>query len=174
MPILQFISGAALLAAGKKIYWFLFAVLTFLVSTALIPVLLPYLTQKTLYITAAVISGLLVILVFVVKKVAIGFGGFIGGGFLLLQIYKLLPMTASADLPETIIFVIGGVVGVLLAMLLFDLTILLLSIFTGAFLIMDLFTTNPVMHFILLILLCLLGTYLQVKWNKKSHPGIIP
>lgn len=173
MPILQFLSGAVLLTAGKKIYWFLFAVLAFLVSTAVLPVILPYLAQKTIYIAGAIMSAIIVVLVFITKKIAIGLGGFIGGGFLFLQILRYLNISSLADLPEPVIFAVGGVVGVLLSVVLFELTIVLLSIFTGSFLIMDLFSINPLMRFVFLLFLCLLGTYLQIKWKTKNESDLL-
>lgn len=129
LELVSGILGAALLVAGRKLFWLFIGVLGFITG---------------IQVTAAIwqgpdwlllVIGLIVGLIFAalatfVQALAIGAAGFLSGGYAALMLSGMLGMEVGAQ--SWIVYIIGGLIGIALVGFLFDWAIITLSSFAGA------------------------------------------
>jgi hypothetical protein len=130
IPVLSIIVGALLLLLGRKLFWLFVAALGFAVGI-----------QATQYVihdppiwialSAALVLGFAgALLALLLQKVAVAVAGFIGGGRLAVGLAAAFFI--QHDQYSAVIFIIGGIVGALLLLALFDWALILLSSVEGA------------------------------------------
>src|SRR6476660_3379151 len=133
VPIISVIVGVAILLFGRKLFWLFVAALGFAVGLEIAAYFMKEPPQWMTLVVAlgcGVIGALLAILL---QKIAIAVAGFIAGG----RIAWALAAAFYADHMHYrgITFVIGGILGALLLLALFDWVLILLSSIEGAHLI---------------------------------------
>jgi hypothetical protein len=84
--------------------------------------------------------------------------GFLGGGYLLMNIF---PSSAQQDPYSWLIFVIGGIIGMCLMVIAFDLTLITISSLLGALLIINAFHGVEGIRELLFIASVLIGIIVQ-------------
>jgi hypothetical protein len=131
-PILNVLLGIVLLAAGKKLYWLLVAVVGFVVGLALATQYVQSDPPWLIYVVALVAGILGAVFGLFVQKLAIALVGFLVGGFGASYVAGLLNITAPFN---WMAFIGGGIVGLLLVASVFDWSIYILSSWAGATLI---------------------------------------
>jgi hypothetical protein len=90
---------------------------------------------------------------------AVVFGvGFLGGGYLLLNIF---PSIVGQDSYMWLIFVVGGIVGMCLMIIIFDWTLIIISSLLGAILIVNAFKGTENMRDLLFIGIMITGILVQ-------------
>ena len=167
VPIISVIVGAAILLFGRKLFWLFVAALGFAVGLEIAAYFMKEPPQWMTLVVAlgcGVIGALLAILL---QKLAIAVAGFIAGG-------RIAWALAAAFFVEHahyrgITFVIGGILGALLLLALFDWVLILLSSVEGAHLI----TTGVVLpekgSLILFIALTVIGVIVQGSMLRGSR-----
>jgi hypothetical protein len=159
--------GMGLLLFGRKLFWFFVGALGFLGGW--------YLAthyaggeQPQLVLIIAAAAGLLgLVLAVFVKKVAILVGGFLAGGISLMTIAGMWSVTAG--LHAAIPFLVGGLIGTLLARMMFEWGLILLSSFAGAATITQTLHLADPARTPLLVLLLVVG--IVVQWRMKRGPS---
>ncbi len=135
--ILDLILGAVLLVAGRKLFWLLVGALGFVIGVTIATNF--FHGNELTMILAGLILGIIFALVAIfLESVAIGIAGFIGGGYVLMNIANMLGVDPAAPL-SWIIFVVGGVIGVILVALLFGWALITISSLAGASMIITAF-----------------------------------
>jgi len=133
IPIFSILIGVVILFFGRKLFWLCVAAIGFAAGVELAP----YLVQDPsalLSLTIALLLGIIgALLALFLQKIAIAVLGFLAGG-------KLAGAIAAAFFVHyaqhsTIIFVIGGVIGAILLLVLFDWALIVVSSLIGAHLI---------------------------------------
>ncbi len=127
--------GFTVLLAGRNIFWLFIAAIGFLFGTELAQSLL---TDRPMWMTlvAGIGMGLVgAVLAIVYERVAFGLAGFYAAVFLVIAYADKL---GFADMPAVTPYV-AGIIGALLAVLLTDWTIIVLSALTGAAVIVSVF-----------------------------------
>jgi hypothetical protein len=133
VPIVGALIGVVVLFFGRKLFWLCVAAVGFLAGIELAPHLVNE-PSPLLQLAVAIVLGLLgALLAFLLQKIAIAVVGFLAGG-------KLAGAIAAAFLVHyahysTIIFVVGGIIGAILLLVLFDWALIVVSSLIGAHLI---------------------------------------
>jgi hypothetical protein len=129
MTIVSLIAGLLLLFVGRKAFWFFLGLAGIAVAVAFLPRYFPHLGQQTLLIVsigAGILGGALA---FALTKAIVWVGGFVGGGYLGVILWQtLVPGPAF----PWVAGIVAGVLGMLVARLLFESVLVLASSAMGA------------------------------------------
>ena len=166
VPIISVVVGVAILFFGRKLFWLFVAALGFAVGLEIAAYFTKEPPQWMMLLVAlgcGVIGALLAILL---QKLAIALAGFIAGG-------RIAWALAAAFFVEHthyrgITFVIGGILGALLLLALFDWVLILLSSIEGAHLIGNGITLPEKGAMILFIALAVIGVLVQASMLRRS------
>ena len=130
------IIGSILLVAGRKLFWLLVGGIGFIVGVQLATRF--FNGNEVTTIVAGIVLGIIfALLAIFLESIAIGVAGFLGGGYILLNIAGMLGWDKGV-LPW-IIFAVGGIIGVILVTLLFNWALITISALAGASLIVSAF-----------------------------------
>jgi MFS family permease len=166
--LLQFIAGGLLLGAGKKLYWF-FVGLCGAASGLFISEMFFHPTGWWERVLVAVGFGAaFAILALVLQRIMVSIAGFIAGGFVMVSLIENLQLEFTNW--NWIVFIIGGIIGVLLVQVLFDLALILISSFAGSTLIVRAAGLEGTKATILLLTLVLIGIIIQFTQNRPKTP----
>lgn len=136
VPIVSILIGALVLLFGRRLFWLFVAAVGFWVGFQLTPQLLHH-PPPWLTLAVAIGLGFLgAILALILQKIAIAIAGFFVGGHIATMLFATFVVTRAPA--STVTFVIGGVIGALLLLMLFDWVLILFSAVAGA----DLITSN--------------------------------
>lgn len=164
------VGGVLLLITGRKLYWFFVAVMGFMVG----------LTLSAMYIKADVpwvhwliaigcgfLGGILAV---GLQKLAVGVAGFIAGGYGLVFFLELIGVNlGNTNWP---FILVGGVIGAILVVVVFEYALIVLSSVAGATLISRSVALQEGLSVILFLGLVLLGCLLQwagLRLEEKSE-----
>jgi uncharacterized protein DUF4203 len=167
VPIVGALIGALILFFGRKLFWLCVAAVGFAAGVELAPRLVEQ-PSPLLALTFALVLGFIgALLALFLQKVAIAIAGFFAGG-------KLATAIAAAFFVHEaqyfgIIFLIGGIIGALLTLMLFDWALIFLSAIVGAHLIQNAVGFPPVGTGILFIALVLIGVLAQATALSRSR-----
>jgi hypothetical protein len=133
VPIIGIIVGAVILLFGRKLFWLFVAALGFAVG---IEIATYFMRDPPVWMTLVIALGLGILgalLAIMLQKLAIAVAGFIAGGRLASALMAAFFVDYSHY--QGITFIIGGILGALLLLALFDWALILLSSVEGAHLI---------------------------------------
>ena len=167
VPIISVIIGAAILLFGRKLFWLFVAALGFAVG---LEIAAYFMKEPPQWLTLAVALGCGLIgalLAILLQKIAIAVAGFIAGG----RIAWALAAAFFVDHAHYrgITFVIGGIVGALLLLALFDWVLILLSSIEGAHLVSSGIALPEKGTMILFIALAVIGVMVQGSMFRRSR-----
>jgi hypothetical protein len=163
--------GAVILFFGRKLFWLCVAAVGFAAGVEIAPHLV-HEPSSLLALAVALVLGLIgALLALFLQKVAVAVLGFLAGG-------KLAGSIAAAFFVHyaqysTVIFVIGGVVGAILLLVLFAWALIVVSSFIGAHLIQSAIVLPASGSTIVFIGLAVLGILVQAASLRGSR-GTIP
>ena len=159
LPIISLLIGKALLLFGRRLFWLFVAAVGFAVGLQLTPYLMQH-PPIWLALAISIALGLVgAVLALLLQKIAIAVAGFVIGGHLATAIVTAFVNTDAQYLGGT--FVIGGIVGALLLLLLFDWALIIFSSIAGAELITTSLHLPPTGATILLLVLAIFGIIAQ-------------
>jgi len=127
VPILHVLAGIAILLLGRRLFWLFVAVGGFLASFEYVPLLLPGQPEWVVLLVSIVAGAVGAVLAIGLQYVAAAIVGFIGGSYGSVPLVLLLFGHGASWIP-----LLGGIVGAVLMLLLFDWTLIVLSALTGA------------------------------------------
>ena len=162
--------GAALLVAGRKLFWLFVAIIGFITGMQLVAQFLN--GPAWLAVVVGVVVGIIFALLAVfIEALAIGAAGFLAGGYILTTLTGMLGM--NEGFLFWIIYVIGGIIGILLVMLLFDWALIILSSLAGAALIVQSLALAGGTGGLWFLLLVLLGIIIQgLTLQREGRPAV--
>jgi hypothetical protein len=174
VDIVPVMFGGAILLFGRVLYWLFVGVVAYFLGFQLATNFLP--GEPGLITLIAIIAGIIgIALAVVARYMAVGLTGFIVGGFLFNQVTVAFDFSAGDY--AWLIFVAGGVFGVMLVGFLSDWALILLSAFAGALLVLNELPVQESLIFWVYLGLVLLGIIVQgvFLWTrnpeKKELPG---
>ncbi|HEY1769624.1 MAG TPA: DUF4203 domain-containing protein [Chthoniobacterales bacterium] len=135
VPALSILIGAIVLLFGRKLFWLFVAAIGFWIGFQFTPHLLHH---PPAWLTLAVAVGLGIlgaVLALVLQKIAIAIAGFLVGGHVASAVMSTFVVTHAQY--AGIAFLIGGIIGAILMLALFDWALILFSAIAGAQLITD-------------------------------------
>ena len=167
VPIIGVLIGVAILFFGRKLFWLFVAALGFAVGVEIANY---FMQDPPLWVTLVAALGLGILgalLAILLQKFAIAVAGFIAGGRLASALMSAFFVDYSQY--RGITFVIGGILGALLLLALFDWALILLSSVQGAHLIGNGIVLPQTGAVILFVALAVLGVVVQGSMLRRSR-----
>ena len=167
LPVIGLAIGAAILFFGRKLFWLFVAALGFAVGVEITthvlrdpPVWLGLVIALGLGLIGALIAMFL-------QKVAIAIAGFLAGGGIAVAAFNAFSTTPVPMFSLT--FLIGGLAGAVLLLLLFDWALILLSSIEGAHLIAGRIHIAATGAMVLTVALAIVGLVVQGSMLRRSR-----
>jgi uncharacterized protein DUF4203 len=169
IPILSVLIGAVILFFGRKLFWLCVAAVGFAAGVEVAPHLV-HEPSVILQLSVAVVFGFIgALLAMFLQKVAIAIAGFLAGGKLALALVTAF-LVHGANYPG-VTFIVGGVIGAILLLSLFDWTLIVLSAVVGAYLICHTIVLPQTGATILFVALAAIGIVVQVAAFRGTRPA---
>jgi hypothetical protein len=157
VSIVALLLGVLLLLAGRTLYWAFVAVAGFLVGWELAGELLAE-QPEAVRVLAAVVGGVIGALVgMLLQRVAFAVGGLFAGGYLGLALARGMELPGE----PLVWFAVGAVLGAIVAAIVMDWAIIVLSSLAGAAAIVDQFDLSASAAGLLLVALAAVGIVVQ-------------
>src|SRR5213596_3364602 len=167
IPILSILIGVVILLFGRKLFWLCVAAIGFAAGVELAPHLVQD-PSALLSLTISLLLGIIgALLALFLQKIAIAVLGFLAGG-------KLAGAIAAAFFVHyaqysTIVLVVGGRVGAILLLVLFDWALIVVSSLMGAHLIQSAIVLPASGSTILFVGLAIIGIMIQVASLRRRQ-----
>jgi hypothetical protein len=167
VPIVSALIGVIILFFGRRLFWLCVAAVGFAAGVELAPQLI-HEPSPLLALSLALLLGIIgALLAIFLQKIAIAIAGFLAGG-------KLGVAIAAAFFVQHaeyywLTFLVGGVVGALLLLLLFDWALIVLSSVVGAHLIQTAVVLPATGNAILFVVLVLIGVVVQAGALRRTR-----
>jgi len=163
-PIVNIVAGAVLLVLGRKLFWLFVAIAGFYLGFEVARALAaeqPVWLLWTIAIGAGLIGAVVAMLL---QRVGFALGGFYAGGYIaLLAVERFAPGTIGVAA-----FLVGGVIGAVLAALLMDWAIIVLSCLVGAALVVPALALQPLASALVYAGLVAFGIVMQVQLMRRT------
>jgi hypothetical protein len=166
MPGIRALLGLLVLFLGRKLYWLMVGVGGLLAGMEFATTLLAN-SSPVVRVIVAIAAGLIGVLVAIIaQRVAFALLGFFGVGFIALT----LTPAASSDAVHLTWFVLAGLAGAIIAALLMDWAIIVLTALAGAAAIVTSFAMTPLIQTIVFVILAVVGIAIQ-SWSYERPTG---
>ncbi len=161
MNILKLVLGLIVLTTGRRLFWLVVGVIGFIVGISLAPQLFSGLPDWAILVIALAAGLVGALLAVFLQTVGIGLAGFVGGGYIAVSLLTILGWQANglAWLP----FVIGGIVGLVLILALFNLALIVLSSLVGASMVVQAINPDRLASAVLFVVLLIAGFVIQAR-----------
>lgn len=166
MNLLTLIAGLALLTLGRKLFWVFVAALGFVAAMELASELLNTDAEWIVILIGVVAGGAGAVLAITLQRVAIGVGGFLAGGYLVLSALQLLGVDPGANAWQP--FLLGGLVGAIAAYPVFEWALILISSLAGAFVVAQSFEMEGITAIALFVVALILGVAFQSELKRRA------
>jgi Domain of unknown function (DUF4203) len=167
VPIISLLVGCALLFFGRRLFWLFVAALGFAIGLELAPYLSqnpPLWLSLLLSIGLGLIGALLAVML---QKLAIGIAGFLVGGRVAVAIAAAFWVNHAHY--SIVTFILGGIIGALLLVALFDWALIIFSAIEGARLIADTVHLPSTGTTVLVVALALFGIVVQAAMFRRGR-----
>ena len=167
VPIIGALIGVVVLFFGRKLFWLFVAAVGFAAGVEVAP-LLVHEPSPVLALTFALVLGFIgALLAIFLQKIAVAVVGFLAGG-------KLANAIAAAFFVHQtgysgIIFLVGGIIGALLLLMVFDWALIVLSAVVGAHLIQNALMLPQSGSTILFVALAVIGIIVQAASMRRPR-----
>jgi hypothetical protein len=159
MLLARSIIGAALLAFGRKLFWLFVAGIGFIIGLNLGTSYLEG-SPQWLILLLALAAGLIgALLAAFAQSIAIGIAGFVAGAYILGYLLGLIGFNPSQL--SWLLYLIGGIVGAVLAYAIFDWALIILSSLAGSAMIAEAFSLHGPTAFLAYAGLLIVGILIQ-------------
>lgn len=160
--ILSILVAVLLLFFGERLYWLFVGGVGFVVGLDFATRVLAG-QPEWMILLAAVLAGIVgAVLAVFLQRVAIGFAGFMAGGYLAQALLANLAGTPTAQ-PSTVAFVIGGIIVALLVLAFLDWALIVTSALMGAAMISQWAAQDPLWRTVAFAVLFLVGASAQAQ-----------
>ena len=163
------LAGVALLLAGRRLFWLFVGIVGFVAGLRFADAVFDGSPQN--HWIVALLCGLVgVFLALFLQRVAVAVTGFLVGGFAAVRLLGL--DLAQPGLVPLLVLVVAGVVAALLALLLFNAALIVLSSLAGAGLILDAFALPEGWATLAFVALVILGLVVQARITARRAPPL--
>jgi len=161
---LRILSGVGLLVFGRKLFWLFVGLIGFAsgiqAATRFFPGQ-PEWMILAIALTAGVLGALLALFL---QWLAIGLAGFLAGAYIVVRFFHVSGLGTSGM--NWLFFLIGGIIGLILMVILFDWALIILSSLAGAGLITESVHVDHSSAMLLFIVLVIVGILIQSRLMK--------
>lgn len=166
ITIATLLLAVVLLFFGQRIYWLFVGIIGFFAGMNLATNWLAP-QPEWLVLVVAIVAGLIgAVLAIFAQRIAVGLAGFFAGGHFALLLLPNLGYTTS-DRFALVIFVVAGILAAVLAVLLLDWALIVLSALIGAALIATWAVDAPGIRALVFIALFVLGFIVQASMMRR-------
>jgi len=166
VPLVGALIGIVILFFGRKLFWLCVAAVGFVAGVELAPHLVTE-PSPLLQLTVAIVLGIIgTLLALFLQKIAIAVFGFLAGG-------KLAGAIAAAFFVHyahysAVIFAVGGLIGAILLLTLFNWALIVISSLIGAHLIQSAIVLPPTGSTIVFLGLAVIGMVVQAASVRRG------
>ena len=166
VTIVGVLIGIVILFFGRKLFWLCVAAIGFAVGAEIAPHLVNEPSSLLALLVALAFGVLGALLALFLQKIAVAVLGFLAGG-------KLASAIAAAFFVQyaqysTIIFVVGGIIGAILLIAVFNWALIVVSSFIGAYLIQSAIVLPPTGSTLVFIGLAIVGIFAQAASFRRT------
>ncbi len=158
VPTVGLLVGAAILLLGRKLFWLFVAAIGFALGAEIAPQIIPQPAPLVTLVIAVGLGVLGAVLAILLQKFAVAASGFLTGGWFAISIYAFFSGPARN---VQVVFLVGGILGAILLLALFDWALILFSSVVGARFIATTIVLSQTGRTILFILLVVIGIVVQ-------------
>lgn len=163
--IITLLAGLGALLFGRRLFWLFVGLVGFLVSFNLATEFLSGQPQWIILLIALIVGLVGALLAVFLQYIAVAVAGFLAGGYAIFSLMQLLNVAINEAWLYWFILILGGVIGAILVLLVFDWALIILSAGVGAATLVQLaerFTelSSP-LNLILFFLLLIVGIAFQ-------------
>jgi hypothetical protein len=170
-PMVGALVGVVILLFGRRLFWLCVAAVGFAAGVEIAPHLVHEPSQLLALSLALILGFIGALLALFLQKIAIAVVGFLSGGKLALALAAAFLGNASQYYWLT--FIIGGIVGALLLLMLFDWALIFISSIVGAYLIESVVKLPPTGITILFLVLVVIGVVVQAAMLRRTRPAVL-
>ena len=166
MVLANILMGAALLLWGRRLFWLFVAGVGFIAGATFATDVL-HLKPDWLILVIALAAGIAGALASVLMQyIVVAVAGFLAGGY----VVHAWAFAVGFQSPEWIGFLIGGVFGAILVLVLLDWALILLSTLVGATIIVQNAMIERPLMTVLFFVLCMVGIVVQERQMRAAPP----
>jgi hypothetical protein len=169
--ISRLVVGLLLLVLGRRLYWLFVAGIGFVTGLQLGPRLLPDQSELMIVAVALLLALVGALVAVVATKVALGIIGFVAGGGVAILLLGNLGMDGGTL--ALIIYVVAGIAGAVLLLVLFDWALIVLSSLAGSSLLVmsltEMLALPSTVGGILIIVLAVIGIAIQANIAPRAR-----
>lgn len=171
LNVINLLLGGSLLVAGRKLFWLFVGAVGFVTGLQL-AMRLTQGRESVAIIIGLIVGVIFAILAIFLQTLAIGAAGFLAGGFVLTTFTDMLGIDRQAL--YWIIYGVGGILGVILVMFLFDWALITLSSLAGASLIVQSLFPERMAGGLVFFILFVIGVVIQgsILRNEEGRGSI--
>lgn len=166
MAVFRLFLGIALLVMGRRLFWLFLGGVGFVFGFDFAERVIHDQPHSVILIIALFAGALGAMVAIFLQKFAVVVGGFFAGGYLLIELLKLLDVRTGDY--YWLVFVAGGLVGAVLMSIVFSWTLIILSSLAGSFLIVQAFPLGRQWSGFLFICLVILGIVIQFGLVRRT------
>lgn len=163
--VIQIIMALGLLLVGRKLYWVFVGAIGFISVTEWAFAHLQNVPEGVVLIIGIAVGMIGALLAIFLRAVGIGLAGFLGGAYIFMIFSSMLSITnQSLELGLTIV---GGILGLIFVLKLFDWALILISSISGAALLSKFVPITRVNDAIWVAILAVIGIVVQARELKS-------
>jgi len=168
ISLLNVVVGGGLLVAGRRLFWLLVGAIGFLIGLE-VARRITFPSQLVLILVALGLGVIFALMAVFLESVAIAMAGFLGGGLALMRIATMLGFdTVPANI---VTFVLGGILGAILIVWLFNWALVTISSIAGASMIVSGLPLRTSDRPLLFLGLVILGVLIQaLSMRREAAP----
>jgi hypothetical protein len=170
LSVISIIIGGALLIAGHRLFWLFVGAAGFVAGLQLTTQFWqgPEIMAIIIGLVVGIIFALLAIFL---QGVAIGIAGFLAGGYILTVLAAMIGLNQGGF--SWIVYLMGGIIGFLLVIFLFDWAIITLSSLAGASLITQALLLPSGIGGVIFLALVIVGIVIQGSMLQRERVTVV-
>lgn len=167
LNVINLVLGGALLVAGRKLFWLFVGAAGFVTGLQLATRF--WEGSGVLAIIVGLIIGVIfALLAIFLQAVVIGIAGFLTGGYVLTVLATMLGLDVTGA-TTWIVYIIGGIIGLILVSFLFDWALITLSSLAGASLIVQSLLPQRATGGLMFLILFIVGILIQGSILRRER-----
>ena len=157
-------AGAALLLAGRRLFWLFVAIAGFFVGAEVAGELFANQPQWVVWILAAGAGIIGAVLAMLLQRVAFAVAGFYAGGYLAITLVQ----SFGWGMPDVAVSLAGGIIGAVVAAVVMDWAIIVFSSLVGSSLIVAAFGLQSLQGALIGAALAAVGIFVQATFTREK------
>ena len=166
MIVLQILLGIVLLVVGRKLFWVLAGVMGFIAAATWASAFFQDLSDVTLILIAVLAGVAGAVIATTVQWLGVALTGFLGGGYLATTLLVILGFTVGRT--DWLVYVIGGIIGAIVFISLFNWALIILSALGGATILVQALGITRPMSLIVIVVMAVIGLVVQTRIFKEE------